>query len=192
MNRLANENMHDESVEEIVQDTDQVPEAEDKETGGEPIVEETSAAEEKSEADLLNEKVCNLNDKLLRTMAEYDNFRKRSQREKESIYPQATANAVSQFLPVIDNVERALAMECADVEFKKGVEMILHSFMETLTKLGVEAYGAPNDAFDPDLHNAVMHIDDDALEANVLVEVFQKGYKLGDRIIRHAMVKVAN
>ena len=140
----------------------------------------------------LQAQVADLNDRLLRTMAEYDNFRKRSQREKESIYPQATAAAVAQFVPVADTIERALAAPCADEEYKKGVEMILQNFNDILAKMGVEAFGAPGDVFDPEVHNAVMHVEDDTAGAGAIVEVFQKGYRLGERIIRHAMVKVAN
>ena len=147
---------------------------------------------EKSETESLREQVADLNDRLLRTMAEYDNFRKRSQREKESIYPQATAAAVGQFVPIIDTFERALAAPCSDDSFKQGVEMILHNFRDVLGKLGVEEFGAPGEAFDPDLHNAVMHVEEEERGEGEIVEVFQKGYRLGDRIIRHAMVKVAN
>ncbi|MCI8492082.1 nucleotide exchange factor GrpE [Anaerotruncus sp.] len=140
----------------------------------------------------LQAQMADLNDRLLRTMAEYDNFRKRSQREKESIYPQATAAAVAQFIPVADTIERALAAPCTDDEYKKGVEMILQNFNDILAKMGVEAFGAPGDAFDPEVHNAVMHVEDEEAGAGSIVEVFQKGYRLGERIIRHAMVKVAN
>lgn len=153
---------------------------------------EEKPAPEKSEAELLREQVDSLNDRLLRTMAEYDNFRKRSVREKEAIYPQATAAAVAQFLPVVDTIERALSAPCGDAEYKKGVEMILQNFKDVFTKLGVEEFGTEGDVFSPDFHNAVMHVEDENAEAGVIVEVFQKGYKLGDRIIRHAMVKVAN
>lgn len=153
---------------------------------------EEKPAPEKSEAELLREQVDSLNDRLLRTMAEYDNFRKRSVREKEAIYPQATAAAVAQFLPVVDTIERALSAPCGDAEYKKGVEMILQNFKGVFTKLGVEEFGTEGDVFSPDFHNAVMHVEDENAEAGVIVEVFQKGYKLGDRIIRHAMVKVAN
>lgn len=156
----------------------------------EPVAE--PAPVEKTPEELLAAKNAELSDKLLRTMAEYDNFRKRSQRERESIYPQATANAVTQFVPILDTFERALATPCADEEFKKGVDMIHGQFKEILAKQGVEEFGASGDAFDPAIHNAVMHIDDETLETNVVVEVFQRGYRMGERIIRHAMVKVAN
>ena len=95
-------------------------------------------------------------------------------------------------MPVADTIERALAAPCADEEYKKGVEMILQNFNDILAKMGVEAFGAPGDTFDPQVHNAVMHIEDEAAGAGSIVEVFQKGYRLGERIIWHAMVKVAN
>lgn len=147
---------------------------------------------QKTQAELLQEKVDSLNEQLLRTVAEYDNFRKRSQREKESIYPQAVSQTVEKFLPIIDTVERALAIECSDAEFKKGIEMILQNFKDVLQKLGVEEFGKVGEQFDPERHNAVMHVEDEQHEANTIVAVFQKGYQLGDRIIRHAMVQVAN
>lgn len=178
-----NDQMEQEPVEQEPQAQD-VPE----ET---PAQEQTAQEEQDGEAKL-QAQVADLNDRLLRTMAEYDNFRKRSQREKESIYPQATAAAVAQFVPVADTIERALAAPCADEEYKKGVEMILQNFNDILAKMGVEAFGAPGDTFDPQVHNAVMHIEDEAVGAGSIVEVFQKGYRLGERIIRHAMVKVAN
>ena len=155
---------------------------------------EAQKAEEpsKTQGELLQEKIDSLNEQLLRTVAEYDNFRKRSQREKESIYPQAVSQTVEKFIPIIDTVERALAVECSDAEFKKGIEMILQNFRDVLQKLGVEEFGKAGEQFDPEKHNAVMHVEDDQHEANTIVAVFQKGYQLGDRIIRHAMVQVAN
>ena len=155
---------------------------------------EAQKAEEppKTQGELLQEKIDSLNEQLLRTVAEYDNFRKRSQREKESIYPQAVSQTVEKFIPIIDTVERALAVECSDAEFKKGIEMILQNFKDVLQKLGVEEFGKAGEQFDPEKHNAVMHVEDDQHEANTIVAVFQKGYQLGDKIIRHAMVQVAN
>ena len=147
---------------------------------------------QKTEAELLQEKVDSLNDKLLRTLAEYDNYRKRSQREKDDIYPLATAKTVEKFLPIIDTIERALTVECSDAEFKKGVEMILQNFKDVLQKLGVEEFGEAGEQFDPEKHNAVMHVEDEEHEANTIVAVFQKGYRMEDKIIRHAMVQVAN
>lgn len=143
-------------------------------------------------ADKAQKQNTELNDKFLRLMAEYDNFRKRTQREKEAIFPEATKAAVEAFLPVLDNLERALSIETADEEYKKGVLMICNSMLEAFKKLGVEEIAAKDQPFDPILHNAVMHIEDEAFPENTVCEVFAKGYKLGDLVIRHAMVKVAN
>jgi len=154
--------------------------------------EEKASPPEKTEEDKLREQIEVLNDRLLRTAAEYDNFRRRSQREKDEIYPRATVAAVAQFVPVLDNFERALSTPCMDEEFKKGVEMIHQSFQDALKKLGIEEFAEAGDPFNPEMHNAVMHIEDSSLDSSVIVEVFQKGYRLGDRVIRHAMVKVAN
>ena len=129
----------------------------------------------------------------IRTLAEYDNYRKRTTREKEALYGDAKAAALSELLPVLDNFERALGTQDADAEsLKKGMEMIFAGFQETLKKLGVEAFGEPGDKFDPNIHNAVMHLEDDAFGENEIAAVFSKGYKLGDRILRPAMVQVAN
>lgn len=165
------------------------------EQGGEP---ETGAAAgeaappEKTEAEQLAEQVEQLNDRLMRTLAEYDNYRKRSQKERTELYPEAVAATVTKFLPVVDNFERALESTCSDADFKKGVEMIYTSMMECLKGLGVEEIEAQGAAFDPNFHNAVMHIEDEALGENVVASVFQKGYKIGERVLRHAMVQVAN
>ena len=169
---------------------EQEPQAQDvpEET---PAQEQTAQEEQDGEAKL-QAQVADLNDRLLRTMAEYDNFRKRSQREKESIYPQATAAAVAQFVPVADTIERALAAPCADEEYKKGVEMILQNFNDILAKMGVEAFGAPGDTFDPQVHNAVMHIEDENLGENIVAAELQKGYTYRDSVVRHSMVQVAN
>ena len=147
---------------------------------------------EKTELEKLQDDYAALNDKYLRLMAEYDNFRKRSQREREAIYPDATASAVSGFLAVADNFERALAAECVDAEYKKGTELTFQSLMDAFGKLKIEKFGEAGEPFDPSRHNAVMHIEDESFDTQTVVEVFQRGYKLGDRIIRHAMVKVAN
>lgn len=148
---------------------------------------EKTAAAEKAQAALAD-----LNDKHLRLIAEYDNFRKRSQREKEAVFPEAIKTAVEAFVPVVDNFERALNVQTADEEFKKGMAMIYTAMQDALKKLGVEEIAAKDQPFDPALHNAVMHIEDEALPENTVCEVFAKGYKLGDLVIRHAMVKVAN
>lgn len=132
------------------------------------------------------------NDKYLRLMAEYDNYRKRSQKEKESLYTDIRSETVEKFLPVYDNLERALAQETQDAAFKKGVEMTMNQLVSVMEKLGVVSFGAAGEVFDPQLHNAVMHVEDEALGENVIAEVFQKGFKVGDKVVRFAMVKVAN
>ncbi len=129
----------------------------------------------------------------IRTLAEYDNYRKRSVKEKEGIYSDAKAVCLTELLPVIDNFERALSVTESDFEsFKKGTEMIFTSLMETLKKLGAEPFGEAGEEFDPNFHNGVMHVDDPELAENIIAEVFSKGYRLGDKILRPAMVKVAN
>ena len=153
---------------------------------------EETAVEEINELEEAQKRADELNDRLLRTMAEYDNFRKRTQKEKESIYPDAISFAVQTILPVIDNFEFALKSECADENFKKGMEMIYGQMLESLKSLNVSEINPINTPFDPEEHNAVMHIDDDSVEENTVVEVLRKGYKLGDKVIRFAMVKVAN
>ena len=138
---------------------------------------------------ILENKSAELNDKYLRTLAEYDNFRKRSQKEKEAAYAEAYVDAVKGILPVVDNVERALEF-AADENDKKGIELIVSAIHATLEKMGVKEIETKT--FDPNLHNAVMHVDDETLGEGEIVEVFQKGYILGERVIRYAMVKVAN
>ncbi len=147
------------------------------------------AAEEKLQSEL-NEK----NDQLLRMAAEYDNFRKRSQREKEALYSECKSSVVNDLLPVIDNFERCVspAAETSYEDYKKGVELTYKQFGEALKKLGIEAFGEVGETFDPNLHNAVMHTEDENLPENTISNVLMKGYKLGDKIIRAAMVAVAN
>lgn len=154
---------------------------------------EEQANEASKEIEELKKLNTELNDKLLRTLAEYDNFRKRSQKEKEAIFSDSKADVIGKLLPVIDNFERAAAAENTDLEtYKKGVEMTVKQFLDVLASFSVEAYGAVGDEFDPNIHNGVMHIEDDTLSENVIADVFMKGYKMGDRIVRHATVKVAN
>ncbi len=156
----------------------------------EEVKEETS--QEKKEPSLEDE-LKDTKDRLLRTAAEYANYRARSAKEKEQTYSNAKGNVIAELLPAIDNLERALAQENSDYEaLKKGVQMTLDGIMASLEKLGVEQYGENGDAFDPNFHNAVMHIEDESLDENVVTDVFQKGYKINDRVIRPAMVKTAN
>ena len=132
-------------------------------------------------------------DQLLRTAAEYDNYRKRTEREKAAIYSDATAAAVLEFLPVADNLERALEQqECSVEDLRKCVEMVQAQLKKALEKLGVSEMGAAGEAFNPELHNAVSHIDDENAAENVVAQVYQKGYKIGDKVVRHATVVVAN
>lgn len=166
------------------------PEQDTQETVQKPEKEKKSKKEKK--ADPWEEKYQELNDKFLRTLAEYDNFRKRSQREKDAIYTDAVCDTASKFLSVLDSFDRALSFECADEEFKKGVEMIRTTFIETLGTLGVTEVQALGKPFDPNTQNAVMHVEDDSVEESCVVEVFQKGYELKGKVLRHAMVKVAN
>ena len=134
-----------------------------------------------------------LNDRYLRMAAEYDNFRKRSQREREQAYTDAVSRAVTALLPTYDNLERAIKVETADAEYKKGVEMTMTQLTESLKGLNVTVIEASaGTTFDPNFHNAVMHVEDEALGENVIAEVFQQGFQIGDKVIRHAMVKVAN
>ena len=133
-----------------------------------------------------------LNDKYLRICAEYDNFRRRSQKEKDGLYEDIKAETLRKFLPVYDNLVRALEQPTEDEAYRRGVEMIMSQFNSTMEKLGVVEIESLGQKFDPDFHNAVMHVDDEEKGENEIVEVFQKGFKMGDKIIRFAMVKVAN
>ena len=157
-----------------------------------PIEEQTEVPAEKTELEILKEEKDELYDKYLRTLAEYDNFRKRSQREKDAIYGDATVDAVKKLLPVLDNFERALNYECKDEEFKKGIALIQNTLVEVFDNLGVKEIPAMDAQFDPNLHEAVMHIDNPAYEENIVTDVYRKGYMLGDKVIRHTMVVVAN
>ena len=131
-------------------------------------------------------------DSFLRLAADYDNFRKRTLKEKEQSYSNGKADAIAKLLPVYDNLERALNQPTEDAAYKKGVEMTMNELVKIFTSLGVEIFGACGDAFDPNLHNAVMHIDSEELGENTIAQVFQKGFKIGEKIVRFAMVQVAN
>ncbi len=169
-------------------------EAQETETEAKPDKASKLKSENKAltaENEKLKKELAETSDKYLRMLAEYDNFRRRTQKEKEGIYADAYESALSAVLPVADNLERAAL--CTDGEsLSDGVKMIIKQFSEALEKLGVEAYGARGDAFDPVVHNAVMQTEDEELGENTVAEVLQKGYKKGDRILRHAVVKVAN
>ena len=163
-------------------------EASEEEAGEKKALDEISETEEK-----LRHQVADLNDRYMRLYAEYDNYRKRTAEEKKKIYGNATADAYSDLFPILDNFERAFENEDTTPEdFRKGVEMIYKQVQDIFDKAGLETFGEPGETFDPNIHNAVMHIDDPEKGENEIVNVFQKGYKLGDRVIRHAMVQVAN
>ena len=175
--------------------------AEEKKMNEEEIVEETpvleeapvEAAEEAApEVNPWEEKYNAEHDARLRVAAEYDNFRKRAVKEKDAAYGNGKADAVAKLLPIYDNLERALNQACEDAAFKKGVEMTMTELTKILTGLGVEIFGEPGDAFDPNLHNAVMHTEDESLGENTIAQVFQKGFKIGEKVVRFAMVQVAN
>lgn len=150
--------------------------------------EAVETAEEKLQKEL-DEK----NEQFLRLCAEYDNFRKRSQKEKQDIYSSSQAEVIKELLPVLDNFDRAANnKDCSFEDYQKGIDLIFNQFGEILKKLKVESYGERGDAFDPNIHNAVMTVEDEELGENVIASVFSKGYKMGDRIIREAVVQVAN
>lgn len=155
--------------------------------------EEVKAEEAAAEENKADKELAEAKEQLLRVTAEYANFRKRSEKEKQDSFVFAKSETIKELLPVIDNLERALSSEQQDYEgLKKGVEMTFTSLMSTLEKLGVEVYGESGDIFDPNLHNAVMHVEDENLKDGEIVDVFQRGYKIGEKIIRPAMVKSAN
>ncbi len=169
-----------------------------EETKEEAPVEETPKEEkpkeepQETELEKAQKALAAEHDKYLRLAAEYDNFRKRSIKEKDARYADAKADTVGKFLPVYDNLERALANETSDEAYKKGVELIMTELKKIMTGLGVEEFGEKGDAFDPNAHNAVMHVENEELGENVIAQVFQKGFRIGDKVIRHAVVQVAN
>jgi len=162
-------------AEETVQPAQEAPETEP--------VPEVNPWEEKYNAE---------HDAYLRLAADYDNFRKRTIKEKEQSYGNGKADAVEKLLPVYDNLERALNQPTEDAAYKKGVEMTMTQLVTIFAGLGVEIFGNVGDPFDPNIHNAVMHIEDETVEESIISQVFQKGFKLGDKIVRFAMVQVAN
>ncbi|OUN99216.1 nucleotide exchange factor GrpE [Pseudoflavonifractor sp. An44] len=167
----------EELVEEPQPDTQpEAPKADQPETGAPKADDQLAQAQEK----------------YLRLAAEYDNYRKRTAKEKESAWTNAKAQTVAAFLPVYDNLERALKQQTTDEAYAKGVEMTMKGLQDALSGLGVELIPALGETFDPNRHNAVMHVEDDAAEENTVVEVFQQGFTCGDKVIRFAMVKVAN
>ena len=165
------------------------PEAEAQEA---PEIPEATETAETPEVNPFEEKYNAEHDSFLRLAAEFDNFRKRTVKEKEQSYGNGKADAIVKLLPIYDNLERALNQPTEDAAFKKGVEMTMTELVKILTGLGVEIFGEPGDPFNPDLHNAVMHTEDESLGENVIAQVFQKGFKIGEKVVRFAMVQVAN
>ena len=188
-NRDLNEEIIDEtegtaeSAEEV---TEEVNEAENNEENDLALVKKL-----KEENDELSKEVEAFKDRLLRITAEYENFRKRTAKEKEGIYADACVDVLKEVIPTVDNLERALAVDGSVEDLKKGIEMTIKGFQTSLEKLGVEEISV-EEGFDPNMHQAVMHIQDENYDKNVVAEVFLKGYKKGDKVIRYSMVKVAN
>ena len=189
-----NEQPKDEAVSEQVSEKELPVEEpkENAENAQEAKAEEAKKEEKPSELDTVKEQLAKEHDGYLRLAAEYDNFRKRSQKEKDDLYTVIKAETVGKFLPVYDNLERALAQETADEAYKKGVEMTMNQLVKVMEGLGVTSFGEIGEAFDPARHNAVMHVEEECLGDNVIAEVFQKGFLVGEKVIRFAMVKVAN
>lgn len=200
--------MTDENIKENAAETAEPSDAAEQTATEEKDVQQTAQPEEKADKKKnkkLDAKIAELekkladadaaaaeqNDRYLRMAAEYDNFRKRSAKEKEGIYADAYADALKSILPIIDNLERAVGVEGAEA-LSKGLEMTLKGAAEALEKMGVEPFGAEGDIFDPNMHSAMMMVDDENHKEGEIVTVFQKGYKKGDKIIRYAMVTVAN
>lgn len=196
-----NKNLNNEEINEKVVKEEKTEDTNNVQENAEADVQENTETEEKDELGTakklkeenakLKEELDSTKDTLLRLRAEYDNYRKRTTKEKEGIYADAYVDVVKEILPIIDNLERAMAAEGNVEDLKKGIEMTMKGCNDAFTKLGIEEIDASGE-FDPNLHNAVMHIEDENLDKNVVAEVFQKGYKKGDKIIRHTMVKVAN
>ena len=158
----------------------------------EEVVEETVETVAEPEVNPWEEKYNAEHDAYLRLAADYDNFRKRTAKEKEATYGNGRADAVAKMLPVYDNLERALNQETSDAAYKKGVEMTMNELVKIFTSLNVEIFGAVGDEFDPNLHNAVMHTENPELGENTISMVFQKGFRIGEKVVRFAMVQVAN
>ena len=176
---------------ETAQAPEEVPEGADTPGPEEAPEQEAPKAEEKPRKDQ-GQLLAEAADKYLRLAAEYDNYRKRTAKEKEAAWGEAKAQTVAAFLPVVDNLERAMKQETADEAYKKGVEMTMKGLQDALAGLGVEMIPALGETFDPNRHNAVMHCDDEEAGESTIVEVFQQGFLCGDKVIRFSMVKVAN
>ena len=189
MSKKNKEVKEEQAVEETVEESvEEIPQEElpPEET---PVEE---APQEPSELEKLQKQYDEEHDRYLRLAAEYDNFRKRSQKEREALYTDIKAETVGKLLPVYDDLSRALENETTDESYKKGVELTMNNLKKIMASLGVEEFGEAGDGFDPNAHNAVMHIEDESLGENVIAQVFQKGFRIGEKVIRFAVVKVAN
>ena len=182
-----------ETESEVKKNEPEVKESEEK--AAKPEVKEKKERKSKAQAELekVKAELESKNDLLLRTAAEFDNFKKRTERERLTVAEFAKANIIKELLPILDNIDRAESLEDKSGEdYIKGIEMIVKQFCSLSEKLGIKEVAQVGDSFDPNCHEAVMHIEDETLGENVIAEVLQKGYKIGDTVIRHAMVKVAN
>lgn len=188
-----NENLENDKGVDLEIEEDKAENLEEDEVSKEDLEEElkNENTKLKSENEKIHSELKTLQDRLSRTAAEYDNFRKRTAKEKEAIYSDACKDILKELLPVLDNLERAVGVEGDINDLKKGVEMTIRQFEAAFEKLNVEEISTEGE-FDPNIHNAVMHIEDDKYDKNSIVEVFQKGYKREDKVIRYSMVKVAN
>ncbi len=164
----------------------------EEEVTAEETAPEAEVVTEPSNEEKLTAELASVKDQLLRTVAEYDNFRKRAAKEKLELRPVIITDVVKEFLPVMDNLTRALEAECTDAAYKQGVQMIDDSFLEILTKLGVEEIESDGVMFDPSMHQAVQRVESEELESGMVATTFAKGYRIGDRVIRFAMVAVVN
>ena len=190
-------NIKNEEVDEhIVNENkdEQQPSGEEQATVAEESPKETEQQEQTPEEKIaeLEKQVEELKRQQLYKVAEFDNFRKRSRKEREDLYTTIRAETVAKFLPVFDDLERALHNETVDEAYKKGVELTMTELRKIMTGLGVEEFGEVGDTFDPNAHNAVMHVEDESLGENTLAQIFQKGFRIGEKVIRFAVVKVAN
>lgn len=194
-NEEVNEDTNvDNSINEEVNENDEKLEEKEEVLEGKESTEEDELdmlKKIKNENEKLKEEIESIKDRLLRVTAEYDNYRKRTTKEKEGIYSDAYVDVLKEVLPILDNLERAVAADGSVDDLKKGIEMTIKGCQESFTKLGVEEIDASGE-FDPNLHNAVMHVEDENLGKNTVAEVFQKGYKKDEKVIRYSMVKVAN
>ena len=194
MSSKQNKDAQNQNPEEVLEkdqvlENETTPDEKELPAGEYEVTENTAEADQTAK---LQQELADANDRYVRLVAEYDNYRKRTAREKDSIYPDAVANTLKEILPVLDNFERALEAPCSDEEFKKCMTMIHEGLVSVLTRLGVEPIGVVGEEFDPNRHNAVMHVDDESLGKNVVAQIFQKGYRIGDKILRYAMVQQAN